>query len=183
MKNKVRIIGGKFKRRMIEFLNEPSLRPTPDRIRETVFNWLAPYIEAARCLDAFSGSGALGFEALSRGAASVCFVDNNIKIIATITATAEKIDIQNFEARTLELPQGLHQLTPPFDIVFIDPPYQTPLLEPTLAALDQQNLLSPGALIYIEECSKLTIDITPPYELYKSGHTKMISYRLLRYTK
>jgi 16S rRNA (guanine966-N2)-methyltransferase len=143
----VRIIGGVWRRRRIALPRDVELRPTPDRVRETLFNWLAPVIPGADCLDLFAGTGALGFEALSRGAASAVLVEREPRsaaalerVRAELGATAEIVcaDAAAYIAR---------RNVGPFDIVFIDPPYAQPV-DAVLAALPP--LLKPGARVYLE---------------------------------
>ncbi len=148
----LRIIGGEWRGRKLSFLAAQGLRPTTDRVRETVFNWLAPWVPGARCLDLFSGSGALGLEALSRGAAVCEFVDLS-------AATCRQIDLhlQTLGAvdRGATHAGGAEQFIDhwpgqPFDLVFLDPPFGLGLAQPMLAALHTSTLLQPGALVYLE---------------------------------
>lgn len=147
----LRIIGGVWRGRRLRFPPSPEIRPTPDRVRETLFNWLAPRVPGARCLDLFAGSGALGLEALSRGAAHVTFVERDAaaarEISAHLTewgargATVERTDARGFLERTPAAP---------FDIVFLDPPFASTLLDEAAARLEQGGWLADGALIYVE---------------------------------
>ena len=149
--NQVRIIGGRWKRTPLPVLDAEGLRPTPDRVRETLFNWLAARVPGARCLDLFAGSGALGLEALSRGAAHVTFVEREPaaarEIAARLTewgshaASVERADARTFLERT---PAAR------FDIVFLDPPFSSTLLAEAAIRLEQGGWLSDGALIYVE---------------------------------
>ncbi|MDE2050682.1 MAG: 16S rRNA (guanine(966)-N(2))-methyltransferase RsmD [Gammaproteobacteria bacterium] len=147
----LRIIGGLWRGRRLRFPPSPEIRPTPDRIRETLFNWLAARVPGARCLDLFAGSGALGLEALSRGAAHVTFVERDAAAAREIAArlaewgthlgSVEHADARSFLART---PAAA------FDIAFLDPPFASTVLEETVAALEHGGWLRDGALIYIE---------------------------------
>ena len=145
--NSIRIIGGRWRGRRIPIPGGTGVRPTPDRVRETLFNWLAGAVESARCLDLFAGTGALGLEALSRGAAEACFVESN-PLLAS--ALGERISAFGTQAtifpsdvmRILERPK-----TGFFDLVFVDPPYEL-ALAPILKKLVPR--LSPGALVYME---------------------------------
>ena len=148
----LRIIGGRWRGRKLRFRAAPGLRPTPDRVRETVFNWLAGAIDGARCLDLFAGSGALGLEALSRGAAQVRFVDNNRRNIAAIEDHLARLDCSNGGCRhgdALKLLAAGNDGSP-YDIAFLDPPFNEGLLEPAVRALDEGGWLAPGALVYLE---------------------------------
>lgn len=147
----LRIIGGVWRSRRIEFDAETGVRPTPDRVRETLFNWLREDIPGARCLDLYAGSGALGFEALSRGSGKVTLVDEDIRIVQQLQANLDRLECRNGEVvwsdafSFLEAGAG-----GPFEVVFLDPPFRDHILGECAARLEQSRLLSPGALIYIE---------------------------------
>lgn len=127
------------------------MRPSPDRVRETLFNWLQPVIAGAACLDLFAGSGALGLEALSRGAAEVHFVDRSIAVTDAIkTHLAVLRETSHARVWTGDALAFLNQRPVAFDVVFLDPPYAAGLLPPMLQALDQPGWLAPGARIYLE---------------------------------
>src|SRR5262245_49744399 len=149
LRNELRIIGGKWRGRRVQFPDLPELRPSPDRVRETLFNWLAPVIEGARCLDLFAGSGALGLEAASRGAASVVLVDRDPRVRAALEASVERlgggVDIVCDDAFAWLARGG-----GPFDVVFVDPPFGEGLANRTCAALATSERLAPGARIYVE---------------------------------
>ena len=146
---KLRIIGGTHRSRVIEFDPNSGVRPTPDRVRQTVFDWLAPVIEGAKCLDLFAGSGAMGFEAISRGASKVTFVESARRQIDLIRANLAKL---RAEAQAEVMPtDGITylELTPlRFDVVFLDPPYDGDLLARALPLLLPR--LAPGNRIYLE---------------------------------
>ncbi len=146
----IRIIGGQWRGRKLPVPDSPGLRPTTDRVRETLFNWLAPYLVGARCLDCFAGSGALGLEALSRYAADATLLEMERgvaqqlqKNLATLKSSAAKVVNTN----TLNF---LSQNGEPHDIVFVDPPFRKGLLEETLNLLETRGWLAPQALIYVE---------------------------------
>jgi 16S rRNA (guanine966-N2)-methyltransferase len=150
-RGQLRIIGGQWRGRKLQFNAEPGLRPTADRVRETLFNWLAPVIHGARCLDLFAGSGALGLEALSRGASHCDFVDASARASATI---AQHLDTLQATARgrahTLTAEHFLPACHAGFDIVFLDPPFGAALAAPAMQTLSQNNLLNPGGFVYLE---------------------------------
>ncbi|GAA0807501.1 16S rRNA (guanine(966)-N(2))-methyltransferase RsmD [Psychrobacter piscatorii] len=157
----VRIIGGQFKRRIVSFIDADGLRPTPDRLRETLFNWLLADIHGARVLDSCAGSGVLGFEALSRGAAHTTFIEVNSAQSNMLRQSAEqlRLDTATYSVITGTAEQVLHQhqLTErPFDIVFIDPPYAQDLWQPILSALITNALIDQSTLIYLEADKDLT---------------------------
>lgn len=139
----VRIIGGKWKGRKLRFQGGADLRPTLGRVRETLFNWLRPEIADMRCLDAFAGSGILGFEALSQGAAEVVFVEQQMKTVQSLQASARELGAQSRATIVrADLRSYLHRATAPFDLVFLDPPFaQSELLAQVLSALVQHGLV------------------------------------------
>src|SRR5262245_38024853 len=124
----VRIIAGKWRGRRLAVPDVKDLRPTPDRVRETLFNWLAPVIAGSRCLDLFAGTGVLGFEALSRGAAYVEMVDQSEKVMATLKEELAQFGANNAQIYRANVPVQLKSPSEPFNIVFLDPPYNANLL-------------------------------------------------------
>lgn len=147
--HRIRIIGGDWRGRRLTVTDSPGLRPTPDRVRETLFNWLMPVIAGARCLDAFAGTGIMGLEALSRGAASCVFLERDRRLARDIADTLARFGATGGEVRcadTLHFLQGTPAAR--FDIVFLDPPFAASLWEPALAALPPH--LAPGHLICLE---------------------------------
>lgn len=150
--NTLRIIGGEWRSRKLPFVDVLGLRPTPDKIRETLFNWLQGSIHGANCVDMFAGSGALGFEALSRGAKNVIFVEKNT---ACAVQLKNNLCLLNAEAQVLQSDalRFLYLLEKPttvFDIVFLDPPYRQGLIEKSLTYLSNENLIDQSSLIYVE---------------------------------
>ena len=160
----VRIIGGQFKRRSVSFIDAEGLRPTPDRLRETLFNWLIADIHDAQVLDSCAGSGVLGFEALSRGAAHTTFIEINPAQSNMLRQSAEQLRLAT---NTYQIIQGTAEqvltqnqtLPHHFDIVFIDPPYAQDLWQPILTALIKQSLISTETLIYLEADKDLTLQL------------------------
>ena len=150
-RSQLRIIGGQWRGRKLIFTPEPGLRPTTDRIRETLFNWLAADIHGARCLDLFAGSGALGLEALSRGAAFCEFVDTSPAVLKQISHHLSTLAAQsNAACHRQPAQQFLESASKPWDIAFIDPPFGENLVEPCCAYLAANKLLAQGALVYVE---------------------------------
>lgn len=151
----VRIIGGQYKRRIVSFIDAEGLRPTPDRLRETLFNWLLADIHGAYVLDSCAGSGVLGFEALSRGAAHTTFIEPNPAQCRLLEQSATQLRL---ETHRYQIIQGTaeHLLTHTqtlqrhFDIVFIDPPYAQDLWQPILTTLIEQSLITSDTLLYLE---------------------------------
>lgn len=153
LRGSVRIIGGSWRGRRIGIVDNPQLRPTPDRIRETLFNWLAPAMAGARCLDLYAGTGVLGLEALSRGAASCWFVEHDPAAAAAIGVALQALGHPDAAAgRVLQVDAGTWLDKPAaavFDIVFLDPPYAAGAL-PGLCTLLDRGWLSPRGLVYME---------------------------------
>jgi 16S rRNA (guanine966-N2)-methyltransferase len=157
-RNKVRIIAGKWRSRLLLFTGDvETLRPTPDRVRETVFNWLQNKIAGARCLDLFAGSGALAFEACSRQAASVTAIDNSQEVVAMMKDNCQLLDCQNMDVVHADSIAWLKKNTDiePFDIVFLDPPYSLDLLADCCRLIESASLVKPGSIIYLESNSLL----------------------------
>jgi 16S rRNA (guanine966-N2)-methyltransferase len=149
----VRIVAGRLGGRRLPVPARPGLRPTPERTRETLFNWLRDAVDGARVLDLFAGSGALAFEALSRGAAEAVLVERDARACASLAAVARDLGVADV-ARVVRgtLPGQLERLADqaPFDLVFLDPPFDAGLAGPTLDALASSALLAPDALVYCE---------------------------------
>ena len=173
----LRIIGGEWRSRLIGFDAEAGVRPTPDRVRQTVFDWLSPLISGASCLDLFAGSGALGFEALSRGAAHASLIERGAPQIAALRAAAAKLAA----GERAEIVQGdalawLRGTTRRYDLVFLDPPYDAKLLAPALAALPR--VLKGMHRIYLEWPQGQPPEWPPGYSLLKEKSAGQVSYGL-----
>ncbi|MPW73728.1 16S rRNA (guanine(966)-N(2))-methyltransferase RsmD [Moraxella catarrhalis] len=149
--NQVRIIGGQHKRRLLTFVDAQGLRPTPDRLKETLFNWLTGYLTDAKVLDACAGSGALGFEAVSRGAKTAILIEPNLaqaqmlKQNAKLLRLSDKLTIVSTDAIS-----ALNTMHDAFDIIFIDPPYALDLWQPILQSLLERGLIHTDSTIYLE---------------------------------
>ncbi len=151
---KIRIVGGKWRRRLLSFPGVSALRPTPDAVRETVFNWLMPYIQGRRCLDLYAGSGALGFEAVSRGAASAVLVEKNPKVVKALRHNKQVIDTGNqISVTACTALQYISTAGTRFNLVFLDPPFATDELEKACYQLQKHGLIAPDGLIYLEHAS------------------------------
>jgi 16S rRNA (guanine966-N2)-methyltransferase len=178
--NKLRIIGGRWRGIAITFPPKSALRPTPDRVRETLFNWLQPVIAGARCLDLFAGSGVLGFEALSRGARKVISVDSDRDIVRHLQITAAKLRTEGCEVIESEALKFLAAPHGPFDLVFLDPPYAAMLLPEVLQRLSSGQL-SPGAFVYVEAAADSGLPPLPPgWSVHRSKSAGQVGYHLLR---
>lgn len=149
-RNEFRIISGEWRRRRFSFPALPGIRPSPDRVRETLFNWLQERTAGARCLDLFTGSGALGLEALSRGAASCVFVDQERVALDALRSHLDALHVSTAELVQSDAIAFLTGKPRKFDLVFLDPPYASDLLERALALLSSGEWLAPGARVYLE---------------------------------
>lgn len=149
-RNEFRIIGGEGRRRRLGFAALPDIRPSPDRVRETLFNWLQGRIEGARCLDLFAGSGALGLEALSRGAADCVFVDQERAVVEMLQAHLASLRAHDTQLVLSDAIDYLNGAGDRFDLVFLDPPFASKLLRQALDVLANRALLAPRARVYIE---------------------------------
>lgn len=184
LRGKIRIIGGKWRNRNVIFPEIPDLRPTADRIRETVFNWLLTYVVGANCLDLFAGSGALGFEALSRGAAHVTFIDRSDQVINALKKNADILKATNVEFIRGECPSDVPLLKNiPFDIIFLDPPFRQGLIGKAGEWLERIQIMSKKTLIYIEvEKDLKPLSVPENWKAYREKETGSLSYSLfLRY--
>lgn len=179
----LRIIGGEWRSRKLAFPAVEGLRPTPDRVRETLFNWLQSVTPAARCLDLFSGSGALSFEALSRGAASATLVDASSQVCRSLRSNLQSLKAQNAEVIESNALTWLEaqpkDMSARFDLVFLDPPFRKGLLQPIAELLESRNLLAENAYIYVETERELgTPQLPSNWQLHREKHAGQVSYRL-----
>jgi 16S rRNA (guanine966-N2)-methyltransferase len=177
----LRIIGGRLRGRKWRIPDLPGLRPTPNRVRETLFNWLAPHIAGSRVLDLFAGSGALGIEAASRGAAAVVLVEQERAILDMLRATVAHFGLAEVRIEAGEALAFLHGQAPAsFDVVFLDPPFGSGLLVPALRRLGERRLLAPGGFCYVEQASAASLPQLPPgWSVHRSGKAGDVGYHLL----
>lgn len=177
----VRIIAGKWRGRRLQVPVIQDLRPTPDRVRETLFNWLAPILPGAYCLDLFAGSGALGFEALSRGAAYVEMIDQSAAAVSLLQQQLTAFDAPNAHVYRAQVPAQLKPAQHPFDIVFLDPPYQANLLIPCCIYLESNNYLADFAYIYLEASHVISDnDLPENWRIIKSQRAGQVAYHLVK---
>lgn len=177
----LRIIGGSLRGRKLRFPPDAVIRPTPDRVRETLFNWLQPHLGGARCLDLFAGSGALGLEALSRGAARVVFVDASRPAINALRATVEQFGVAGAELLVDDAGHYLRAPAGPFDVVFLDPPFDAGLLAPTMQKLAASGCLATGAFCYVEIAKRQALPVLPEgWQRYREGAAGEVGYHLFR---
>ena len=175
--NRVRIIGGRWRGTRIDVLEETTLRPTPDRVRETLFNWLSAWIAGARCLDLYAGTGVLGLEALSRGASSACFVERDERLAAAIARRARSLGA-NAEVVCADAMAYLDTAAAAsFDIAFVDPPYEL-ALSPVLAKLSERG--KSGALVYAERPAAEELPAVGGLQWLKHSRAGAVRYGLAR---
>ncbi|MDI9818682.1 MULTISPECIES: 16S rRNA (guanine(966)-N(2))-methyltransferase RsmD [unclassified Legionella] len=158
MKQTVRIIGGRYRGKKISFPDIEGLRPTPDRVKETLFNWLMHEIRGANCLDAFAGSGALGFEAHSRGASHVVLIESSAKVYAHLKQTAALFNSPTINVIHGQAEDYFRNSKETFDIIFLDPPFAKNILPECLNLLAHSNLLVQGGLVYTESPDRLSLN-------------------------
>lgn len=177
--NLLRVIAGEWRGRRIRFPRRPGIRPTPDRVRETLFNWLAPGTEGSRCLDLFAGSGALGIEALSRGAAAATFVESDAVSADALRATVAALAPGRSVVICGDALRWLEGVSERFDIVFVDPPFGSRLAPEAIKKLEFAGWLSPGARIYLElPAADGPPELPAGWILHRSGKAGAVGYHL-----
>ncbi len=177
---KLRVIGGQWRSRLIEFDAADGVRPTPDRVRQTLFDWLAPVISGARCLDLYAGSGLLGIEALSRGAAHCSFVDEGSRQCQRIRAALQALKSQHHDVIQMDSAFYIEQTWHRYDVVFLDPPYGKGLLDKILP--DLPKVLKPAQnRIYLEWPSGEPPPLPPRFELLREKKAGQVCFGLATY--
>lgn len=175
----IRIIGGQWRGRKLPVPDSPGLRPTTDRVRETLFNWLAPHMVDARCLDCFAGSGALGLEALSRYAGSATLLEMERHVAQQLQKNLATLNARNAQVVNTNSLTFLAQAGTPHDVVFIDPPFRKGLLEETLTLLENNGWLADDALIYVESEVENGLPPVPAHwDLHREKVAGQVAYRL-----
>ena len=176
----LRIIGGTWRGRKLRFPAGADIRPTPDRVRETLFNWLGAAVHGARCLDLFAGSGALGLEALSRGAAQVTFVERDAAAVQALRLLLREWQADDARVERADALRYLAGEARPFDIVFLDPPFASDLLGRAAGLLEERHWLQAGARIYVECAAREGLPSLPPaWRLLKAKQAGEVGYHLL----
>lgn len=179
----VRIISGLWRGRKLPVHDAQGLRPTTDRVKETLFNWLAQEVPGAKCLDLFAGSGGLGFEAASRQAESVTLIELNPTAFKQIQQNIAALNASNVQAVNSDALTFLQQVGTPQHIIFIDPPFRQGLLNETVTLLEQNDWLADDAMIYIETEKELPLDGIPNnWRLHREKTAGQVSYRLFERT-
>jgi 16S rRNA (guanine966-N2)-methyltransferase len=177
----IRIIGGTWRSRRLNVPVAEGLRPTPDRVRETLFNWLAPHLPGARCLDLFSGTGALCLEALSRGAGEVIMVEKAAPVADSLRANLELLRAENARVVCADATEYLARPHEPFDIVFLDPPFRSDLIARCSVLLAERRWLRGGGLVYIEAPARMEpLPIPEVWEIVRSKTAGEVGYHLAR---
>lgn len=177
--NKIRIGGGELRSRVITFPDAEGLRPTPDRVRETLFNWLGQTLYGKRCLDLFAGSGALGIEAASRGAEHVVMVENSPLVFRALRDNIRKLECTNISLRQQDGLEFVRRDTQRYDVIFLDPPFNSDYL-PRLLDMLQKNLTENGS-VYVE--SGAAVEVPLPWQVIKSGKAGQVWYQLIGLNK
>lgn len=175
-RNKVRIIGGNFRRRLLPFPDSEGLRPTPDRVRETLFNWLGQSLHGKQCLDLFAGSGALGFEAASREARRVVMVEKSRKVAESLKANQRDLAAGAIEVLGMDALQFVRSSRERFDVIFLDPPYDSDLLQQVMPLLEP--LLAEDGLVYVE--ARHWPEAFPGWETLRAGKAGTVHFGLLQ---
>jgi 16S rRNA (guanine966-N2)-methyltransferase len=179
--NRIRIIGGRHRGRKLSFPDAPGLRPTSDRIRETLFNWLQTTLPGARCLDLFAGSGALGLEAASRGAGRVVLVERSRAVAERLLENGRLLGLEDLEVVQAEALRWLAATHQRFDVVFLDPPFADHLLERACTELVVAGRLAPGALVYLESDAAEGLPALPAaLELIRHKQAGQVAFGLAR---
>ncbi|HUO44467.1 MAG TPA: 16S rRNA (guanine(966)-N(2))-methyltransferase RsmD [Burkholderiales bacterium] len=176
--NRVRIVGGVWRSRILSFTPRPDLRPTPDRVRETLFNWLGQDLTGKICLDLFAGSGALGFEAASRGAGRVTMVERDARVFEALRENAAVLDARAVELRRADALEFLRADRGRYDVVFVDPPFRSNALPQVLALLPSR--LAPQALVYVE--MPRAAPVAAGWQAWRHGRAGSVIYQLLKRT-
>ena len=179
---KVRIIGGAWKRTLLPVLDRPGLRPTPDRVRETLFNWLGNRLDGWRCLDLYAGSGALGFEAASRGAARVVLIERDARIVESLRSVKERLSAETVDLTQADAFAWVSQTAERFDLVMLDPPFGEGVLDRIVPRL--AGVLAPGAALYVETDAPVDINTAPwtqlpGVRLHRTDRAGQVHYHLL----
>jgi 16S rRNA (guanine966-N2)-methyltransferase len=181
VKSKIRIIAGEWKNRQIFFADSPGLRPTPARIRETLFNWLQHDVVASRCLDLYAGTGALGFEAASRGAKSVVMVEENAQVCRLIKENKVKLSADQIKIIQSDVFRFLAGDCTHFNLVFLDPPFTKNLAQQTCHWLEDKDWLADGAKVYVEVESQFVLDEMPKnWKLLKIKKAGGVAFHLFQ---
>ncbi|MBD8897707.1 16S rRNA (guanine(966)-N(2))-methyltransferase RsmD [Rhodanobacter sp. DHG33] len=180
MSGRIRIVGGSLRNSRLDVPGLPGLRPTPERVRETLFNWLAPMIEGARVLDLCAGTGALGIEALSRGAASACFVEPEARAARAVRDNLRRLKAMGGEVAATDAQGFLRGTARPFDLAFLDPPFALNLWGALAQGLEQGGWLAAQAWVYVESPRDVAPTLPASWSLHREGHAGEVRFALYR---
>lgn len=175
--NQVRISGGEWRSRLLRFPDAPGLRPTPDRVRQAVFNWLGQDMHGQHCLDLFAGTGAMGFEALSRGAKSLVLVEKSAIAYRALKENQQSLKAEQATIFNLDALDFIKQNQQKFDVIFVDPPYNQGWLDKLLPSLGQH--IAPDGVVYVE--AEYALLDTPQWQVIKHGKAGNVFYHLLKF--
>jgi len=177
---RIRIIGGRLRNSRLDVPDLPGLRPTSERVRETLFNWLAPVISGVRGLDLCAGTGALGIEALSRGAAGVQFVERDAKAAQALRDNLARLKADGAQVSATDAQAYLQGPAQPFGLVFLDPPFSAQLWSPLAQRLEQGGWLTPAAWIYVESPRQAALELPANWTPHREGTAGEVRYALYR---
>jgi 16S rRNA (guanine966-N2)-methyltransferase len=176
----LRIVAGSLRGSKLAVPDRPGLRPTPDRVRETLFNWLMPVIEGARCLDLYAGTGALGIEAISRGAAACTFVESDHALARDLRENLARLKVENARVIEGDALATLAGASAPFDIVFLDPPFAGALWDAAAERLESRGWLSADAWIYVESPADAGLALPASWMLHRESHAGAVRFAVYR---
>ncbi len=177
---RLRIVAGRLRGSRLDVPLSPGLRPTGDRVRETLFNWLAPVIEGMRCLDLFAGTGALGIEALSRGATRCTFVERDRVLAQGLEANLARLDAGDARVVNADAAAWLRAAQGPFDLVFLDPPFEAKLWNAVAGGLEAAGCLAAGAWLYVESPAEEPLALPPTWQLHRERQAGGVRHALYR---
>ena len=178
-RGRLRIIGGSLRGSKLAVPDAAELRPTPDRVRETLFNWLSPVIAGARCLDLYAGTGALGIEALSRGAASVDFVETDAELASLLRSNLQRLN-QVATVHQMDAMAFLRVPREPFDIAFLDPPFAADAWTAASRLLEAGHLLQGNAFVYVECPARQTPELPANWMIHRESRAGAVDFALYR---
>ena len=177
---KLRIVAGRLRGSRLAVPHKAGLRPTPDRVRETLFNWLMPVIEGARCLDLYAGTGALGIEALSRGARACTFVESDRALARDLAENLARLKVENARVIEADALAWMAGRAEPFDVVFLDPPFDAVLWSASAERLESRGWLAGGASIYVESPADAALALPPTWMLHRESRAGTVRFALYR---
>ncbi len=176
----VRIVAGRLRGSRLAVPEREGLRPTPDRVRETLFNWLMPYLPGMRCLDLYAGTGALGIEALSRGADACTFVERDRELARALADNLARLRVPGAEVVNADAAGWLAGPARPFDLVFLDPPFDANLWQGAAALLESRGWLADGGFAYVESPREARLELPPAWAPHREGFAGAVRYALYR---